>query len=103
MFDWALITQVEESAPEERWPPSEAIVIAWINSNPPDLPDPQNNCAACGLPILVIDAGWVYLADGAMIHYSGKHEKICWERWLKMRRSEAMQALAFSDNDADFY
>lgn len=67
----------------------ETSVIAWINSNPPCLPDHQNNCAACGIYIEVYDTGRVYLGDGALIHYGGKNGKVCWELWQQMRRDEA--------------
>jgi hypothetical protein len=65
---------------------SEKAVIASINSNPPNLPNDQNHCAACGEFIQVYDTGWVILADGALIHYSGKHGMECWEQWQRERR-----------------
>jgi hypothetical protein len=71
-------------------------VIAWINSNPPDLPEHQNNCAACGGYIPVHDTGWVILGDGALIHYSGKHGQVCWKRWHRTRRSEAIRVIEIS-------
>lgn len=75
----------------------EANVIAWINSHPPDLPETQNHCAACGEFIEVYDIHWVCLGDGALIHYSGKYGKVCWGRWQKMRRDEAKRAMETSD------
>jgi hypothetical protein len=63
-------------------------VIAWINANPPDLPEHQNNCTACGGYIHVYDTHWVILGDGALIHYSGKHGKGCLEWWQRKRREE---------------
>ena len=71
----------------------ETHVIAWINANQPDLPEHQNNCAACGVYIEVHDTGWVILGDGALIHYSGKHGQVCWKRWLQIRNAEAKQAI----------
>ena len=64
-------------------------IVAWINANPPNLPDAQNHCAACGEFIPVYDTGWVILGDGALIHYSGKHGKTCWDAWMSKRRKEA--------------
>jgi len=75
----------------------EANVIAWINSNPPDLPEAQNHCAACGEFIEVYDVHWVCLSDGALIHYSGKYGKVCWGRWQKMRRDDAKRAMETSE------
>ena len=71
-------------------------VTAWINANPPDLPEHQNNCAACGEHIPVYDTGWVCLGDGALIHYSGKHGQVCWKRWHRMRRGEAIRVIEIS-------
>ena len=71
-------------------------IVAWINSNPPELPEIQNHCAACGAFIPVYDTGWIYLADGALIHYSGEHGLTCWEEWKKMR-SEAARAALYGD------
>ena len=73
--------------------PYENTVIAWINSHPPDLPLSQNHCAACGEYIEVYNTLWVYLGDGALIHYSGKYDKVCWEKWQKIRRDNANTAL----------
>jgi len=72
---------------------SDAKVVAWINSHPPDLPDAQNHCAACGEYIEVYDVHWIYLADGALIHYSGKYDNKCWKRWQEIRRDNANTAL----------
>lgn len=91
MFDWASI--MEEEASEERLVQTEAGVVAWINANPPELPEVQNHCAACGESILFNDTGWVCLADGALIHYSGSHGLTCWEAWKKKRRETAHAAL----------
>tara|TARA_B110000046_G_scaffold161704_1_gene175554 strand:+ start:649 stop:831 length:183 start_codon:yes stop_codon:yes gene_type:complete len=55
------------------------------------LPKVQNNCAACGDFIPVYD--WVILGDGALIHYSGKHGKTCWDAWMSKRRKEAETTL----------
>jgi hypothetical protein len=63
-------------------------VTAWINANPPDVPEHQNNCAACGGYIPVHETGWVILGDGALIHYSGNHGMECWEQWQRKRREE---------------
>jgi hypothetical protein len=65
------------------------LIIAWKLANLPDLPDAQNNCAACGIFIPVYDTGWVILGDKALIHYSGKHGKTCWDAWMSKRRKEA--------------
>ncbi|MDA1029712.1 MAG: hypothetical protein O3B41_11770 [Bacteroidetes bacterium] len=78
-------SQVEET--------EEGKIVAWINANPPDLPDAQNHCAACGEFIPVYDTGWVILGDGALIHYSGKHGKTCWDAWRRKRREEAESKL----------
>ena len=72
---------------------TETNIIAWINSHPPDLPDAQNHCAACGEFIEVYDVYWIYLADGALIHYSGKYDNKCWKRWQKIRLDNANTAL----------
>lgn len=72
---------------------SEKKVVAWINSHPPDLPIDQNNCAACGEYIHVYDTGWVCLGDGALIHYSDKHGKTCFDSWHQTRRDAAKTAL----------
>ncbi len=71
----------------------ESKIIAWINANPPDLPEHQNDCAACGEYIHVYDTGWVCLGDGALIHYSGKHGKTCFDSWHQTRRDAAKTAL----------
>ncbi len=68
---------------------SEKKVIAWINSHPPDLPNDQNHCAACGEFIQVYDIGWVILGDGALVHHGGKHGDACHKKWARMRRDEA--------------
>lgn len=69
---------------------AEDCVVAWINANPPVLPEVQNHCAACGEFIPVHESGWVFLGDGALIHYSGKHGLGCWEVWKEKRRDAAM-------------
>jgi hypothetical protein len=71
----------------------EAEIIAWINHHPPDIPATQSRCAACDELISANDNGWVYLGDGALIHYSGKHGKDCWRRWSQKRRDVAKLAL----------
>lgn len=71
---------------------TETEIIAWINANPPDMPEHQNNCAACGEYIPVYDTGWVCLGDGALIHYGGKHGKKCFKNWHQMRREMAQSA-----------
>lgn len=81
-----IVTIVADSQAEET---EEGKIVAWINANPPDLPDAQNHCAACGEFIPVYDTGWVVLGDGALIHYSGKHGKTCWDAWSRKRRNEA--------------
>ena len=68
---------------------TECKVVAWINSNRPDLPEHQNNCAACGEYIQVYDTHWVILGDGALIHYSGKHGKTCVDQWQEICRGKA--------------
>ena len=89
-------------AKEEKWLDQsssyEDQIVAWINSNPPNLPEPQNNCAACGEFIPVYDTGWVILGDGALIHYSGKHGKTCWEAWKTKRREIAQAAMSETTN-----
>jgi hypothetical protein len=72
---------------------SEPRIIAWINSNPPDLPDVQNNCAACGEFIPVYDTGWVILGDRSLIHYSGKYGLKCWKAWKAKRRTDALASI----------
>ncbi len=62
-------------------------VAAWINTHPPELPEHQNNCAACGEFIPVYDVGWVILGDGALVHIK------CRDRWSEMRRGSAKQSL----------
>ena len=84
------VVDAGSSSPENR-------IIAWINSNPPDLPDPQNDCAACGEFIPIYDSGWVYLADGALIHYSGKHGTKCLAAWQKKRRDAALASEILRD------
>ena len=69
-------------------------IIAWINANPPDLPEAQNNCAACGEFIPVYDTSWVFLGDGALIHYSGKYGLGCWEVWKSIKRETAQAAIS---------
>jgi hypothetical protein len=78
---------------------AEANIIAWINNHPPDLPLSQNHCAACGEYIEVYDTHWVHLGDGALIHYSGKYGKDCWERWQEIRRNNAKIAFKTSKGD----
>jgi hypothetical protein len=73
--------------------PDERTVVAWINSHPPVPPKDKNHCAACGEYIEVYNTNWVYLGDGALIHYSGKYGKVCWDQWQEMRRDEANSAL----------
>lgn len=73
----------------------ESKVVAWINRHPPDLPDVQNYCAACGEFIPVYDTNWVHLADGAFIHHGGKHGRSCFNRWRQMRREKAERALEY--------
>jgi hypothetical protein len=68
----------------------EKSIPGWINANPPELPEHQNSCAACGVYIPVYDTGWVILGDGALIHYGDKHGTDCWERWRQKRRDEAL-------------
>lgn len=87
---------------DDSFPTDDAVdnVVAWINSNPPSLPDAQNHCAACGKFIEVYNTDWVYLADEALIHHGGKLGRACFDRWRQLRREEALEALsAAGDNE----
>lgn len=85
------VTIVTTDQPEET---EEGKIIAWINSNPPSLPEVQNDCAACDEFILAYDTCWVILGDGALIHYSGKHGLGCWEAWKSKKRETAQAAIS---------
>jgi hypothetical protein len=76
-------------------------IVAWINSNPPNLPESQNNCAACGELIPVYETGWVYLGDGALIHHGGETGDACWKRWQRMRRVLARKVLGVPNEEAN--
>ena len=71
----------------------DARVTAWCNANPPELPVSQNHCAACGEFIPVYENGWVYLADGALIHYGKPPTRCCFDEWQTIRRAAGCAGL----------
>lgn len=65
----------------------------WMNSNPPDLPENQGNCAGCGGEVNFQQNDWRYLGDGALVHYGLGYGLDCCERWQEERMEEASRAL----------